>query len=54
MYAATLATYHGTALDLTGLDPGRPALLQAGRCPRLDPAHGTQICAARIAETGAW
>jgi hypothetical protein len=54
VYAATLASFDGTALDLTGLDPADRLLLPAGRRPRLDPAHGTQICPACIADTGAW
>jgi len=54
VYAATLAAFNGTALDLTGLDPAdRHSYRQVA--PRgWTPAHGTQNCPTCLAEDGVW
>ena len=54
VYAATLASFDGTALDLTGLDPTDRHSYRQVAARGWTPAHGTQICPACIAETGAW
>ncbi|HOA89904.1 MAG TPA: TniQ family protein [Propioniciclava tarda] len=54
VYAATLATYDGTALDLTGLDPTDRHSYRKVAARGWAPAHGTQICPACLAEDGAW
>ena len=54
VYAATLASYDGTALDLTGLDPTDRYSYRQVAARGWTPAHGTQICPACIAETGTW
>ena len=54
VYAATLASFDGTALDLTGLDPADRYSYRQVAARGWTPAHGTQICPACIAETGAW
>lgn len=51
---ATLATYHGTTLDLRGLDPTRPASFRAVSARGWIPGHGTQICPACLAQDGIW
>ena len=54
VYAATLASFDGTALDLTGLDPADRYSYRHVAARGWTPAHGTQICPACIADTGAW
>jgi len=54
VYAATLAAFDGTALDLTGLDPGDRHSYRQVAARGWAPAHGTQICPACLAETGTW
>lgn len=54
VYAAALAFFDGTALDLTGLDPGDRHSYRQVAARGWIPAHGTQICPACIAETGVW
>ncbi len=54
VYAATLATFDGTALDLTGLDPTDPHSYRHVAARGWTPAHGTQICPACLADTGTW
>jgi len=54
VYAATLASFDGTALDLTGLDPADRHSYRQVAARGWTPAHGTQICPACIATTGAW
>ena len=54
VYAATLASFDGTALDLTGLDPMDRYSYRQVAARGWTPAHGTQICPACIAETGVW
>lgn len=54
VYASTLASFDGTALDLTGLDPSDRYSYRQVAARGWTPAHGTQICPACIAETGAW
>ena len=54
VYAATLAFFDGTALDLTGLDPADRYSYRQVAARGWTPAHGTQICPACIADTGAW
>jgi len=54
VYAATLASFDGTALDLTRLDPTDRYSYRQVAARGWTPAHGTQICAACVAETGAW
>ena len=44
----------GTALDLTGLDPGDRHSYRQVAARGWIPAHGTQTCPACLAETGAW
>jgi len=54
VYAATLAAFDGTALDLTGLDPGDRHSYRQVAARGWNPAHGTQICPACLADTGSW
>ncbi|MBK8867618.1 MAG: TniQ family protein [Actinomycetales bacterium] len=54
VYAATPASFDGTALDLTGLDPGDRYSYRRVAARGWAPVHGTQICPACIAETGTW
>jgi len=54
VYAATLAAFDGTALDLKGLDPSDRHSYRQVAARGWAPAHGTQICPACLAETGAW
>jgi len=54
VYAATLASFDGTALDLTGLDPADRYSYRQVAARGWTPAHGTQICPACIAESGVW
>ncbi len=54
VYAATLAAFDGTALDLTGLDPADRHSYRQVAARGWAPAHGTQICPACLAEHGAW
>ncbi len=54
VYAATLASFDGTALDLTGLDPADRYSYRHVAARGWTPSHGTQICPACIADTGAW
>ncbi len=54
MYAATLASFDGTGLDLTGLDPADRYSYRQVAARGWTPAHGTQICPACIDTTGAW
>ena len=52
--AATLASFDGTALDLTGLDPADRHSYRQVATRGWTPAHGTQICPTCLADTGAW
>ena len=54
VYAATLASFDGTALDLTGLDPADRYSYRQVAARGWTPAHGTEICPACIADTGTW
>lgn len=54
VYAATLASFDGTALDLTGLDPADRHSYRQIAARGWTPAHGTQICPACLETTGAW
>ncbi|XVX20186.1 TniQ family protein [Actinomycetota bacterium] len=54
VYAATLAVFDGTALDLTGLDSGDRHSYRRVAARGWAPAHGTQICPACLADDGAW
>jgi len=54
VYAATLAAFDGTALDLTGLDPGDRYSYRQVAARGWAPAHGTQICPTCLGEHGAW
>lgn len=51
---ATLAVYDGLWLDLTGLDPARPASFRTVSARGWVPGRGTQICPICLAETGMW
>ena len=52
--AATMAAFDGTALDLTGLDPDDRHSYRQVAARGWTPAHGTQVCPACLAATGAW
>jgi hypothetical protein len=52
VYAATLARFDGTALDLAGLDPTDRHSYRQVAARGWTPAHGTQICPACLAQTG--
>jgi hypothetical protein len=52
--AATLAVFDGTALDLTGLEPGDRHSYRQVAARGWAPAHGTQICPACLADTNTW
>lgn len=52
--ATTLGAFDGTALDLTGLDPGDRYSYRQVAARGWAPAHGTQICPICLAEDGAW
>ena len=54
VYAATLAMFDGTALDLTGLEPDDRHSYRQVAARGWAPAHGTQICPTCLAEHGAW
>ncbi len=54
VYGATLARFDGTALDLTGLEPGDRHSYRQVAARGWAPAHGTQICPMCLAEHGAW
>ncbi len=54
VYAATLAAFDGTALDLTGLDPDDRHSYRQVAARGWAPAHGTQICPTCLAEDGVW
>ena len=54
VYAATLASFDGTALDLTGLDPMDRYSYRQIAARGWTPAHVTQICPACLANTGTW
>jgi hypothetical protein len=54
VYAATLASFDGTALDLTGLDPADRYSYRQVAARGWTPAHGTQICPGCLADTSAW
>ena len=54
VYAATLAAFNGTALDLTGLDPADRHSYRQVAARGWAPAHGTQICPACLGANGAW
>ena len=54
VYAATLASFDGTALDLGGLDPRDRYSYRQVAARGWTPAHGTQICPTFLADTGAW
>ncbi len=54
VYAATLAVFDGTALDLTGLEPGDRHSYRQVAARGWAPAHGTQICPTCLGENGAW
>lgn len=52
--AATLGTFDGTALDLTGLEPHNQHSYRQVAARGWTPAHNTQICPTCLAEDGAW
>lgn len=52
--SATVSAFDGTALDLTGLDPGDRYSYRQVAARGWTPAHGTQICPICLAEDGAW
>ncbi|MCA0293126.1 MAG: TniQ family protein [Actinobacteria bacterium] len=52
VYAATLAVFDGTALDLTGLDPDDRHSYRQVAARGWAPAHGTQNCPTCLAEDG--
>ena len=54
VYAATLAAFDGTALDLTGLDPADRHSYRQVAARGWAPSHGTQICPACLADDDAW
>ena len=54
VYAATLAAFDGTALDLTGLEPADRHSYRQVAARGWTPAHGTQICPTCLAEDRAW
>ncbi len=54
VYAATLASFDGTALDLTGLEPTDRNSYRQVAARGWTPAHGTQICPACLADTCTW
>ena len=54
VYAATLAAFDGTALDLSGLDPGDRHSYRQVAARGWAPGHGTQICPTCLAEDGVW
>ena len=54
VYAATLAVFDGTALDLTGLDQADRYSYRQVAARGWTPAHGTQICPSCLSEDGAW
>ena len=54
VYAATLAAFDGTALDLTGLDSADRHSYRQVAARGWAPAHGTQICPACLGADGAW
>jgi len=54
VYAATLAAFDGTALDLTSLDPANRHSYRQVAARGWTPAHGTQICPRCLAEDGVW
>ncbi|MBK7611201.1 MAG: TniQ family protein [Actinomycetales bacterium] len=54
VYAAALAFFDGTALDLTGLNPADRHSYRQVAARGWTPTHGTQICPACLADTGAW
>ena len=54
VYAATLAAFDGTALDLTGLDPADRHSYRQVAARGWAPAHGTQICPTCLTEYGVW
>ena len=52
--AATLAAFDGTAIDLTGLDPGDRHSYRQVAARGWAPAHATQACPACLGQTGTW
>lgn len=54
VYAATLAAFNGTALDLTGLEPDDRHSYRQVAARGWAPAHGTQSCPTCLAEDGVW
>lgn len=52
--ATSLGVFDGTALDLTGLDPGKRHSYRQVAARGWTPAHGTQLCPACLATTGTW
>lgn len=52
--AAALAVFHGTAVDLSGLDHEDRHSYRLVAARGWTPAHGTQLCPACLADTGAW
>ncbi len=54
VYAATLAAFDGTALDLTGLNPDDRHSYRQVAARGWTPAHGTQICPTCLADDCAW
>ncbi len=54
MYAATLASFDGTALDLGGLDPRDRYWHRQVAARGWTPAHGTQVCPGCLADSGTW
>ncbi|HAM23245.1 MAG TPA: hypothetical protein DEG88_06320 [Propionibacteriaceae bacterium] len=54
VYAATLASFDGTALDLGGLDPRDRYWHRQVAARGWTPAHGTQVCPGCLADSGTW
>ena len=54
VYAATLAAFDGTALDLTGLNTNDRHSYRQVAARGWAPAHGTQICPACLVDIGVW
>jgi hypothetical protein len=53
-YSATLASFDGTALDLSGLDSTDRHSCRQVAVRGWTPAHGTQICPTCTADAGTW
>lgn len=54
VYAATMATFDDTALDLTNLNPNNRDSYRQIAAPGWAPHRGTQICPRCLSEKGVW